>query len=476
MNTLRELARLWGDGLTLASADASWTADGQARPAETDTWVVLAPREVFGAPALERLLSLAAAERPDVSIFYGDDAALGEKGLARVRLKPSFDLTLLAADDYIGPSLIVRGAALRALGGPRAEMGEAALYDLVLRAVAAGMVVERIPHVLTAYPGSRPRIVPEARRRALEAWVGQEPFEVTGGRTPDSLQLRRRFDAFPVVTLVVPTRQAGRPERPYVVELLDSLTMLDWPMDRLEVLVGDDSNEAERLSQGGWPFQVRRVATPRAAGEPFSYAAKMNRLWRMAETEHLVLLNDDVTVRSPGWLKALMTFAMEPDVGGVGGRLLFPDRRVQHAGMAGGLFGGVHHLWAGQPGDTPTYEDWALKHREWSMVTGAVFATRRSVMEAAAGFDERFSLEYNDVDLCLRLRLMGYRIVYTPFAEAVHREMASRGHAPVAAEQTALFLSRWRAFLANDPAYHPALTRTLGGPEPAHEPGWWDRM
>jgi GT2 family glycosyltransferase len=175
-------------------------------------------------------------------------------------------------------------------------------------------------------------------------------------------------------------------------------------------------------------------------------------------------------------LKALLTFSMQADVGGCGGRLLFPDGRVQHAGMAGGLFGGVTHLWINQPADAPSYQDWAVSQREWSMVTGAVFATRRSVLEAANGFDERFSLEFNDVDLCLRLRLMAYRIAYTPFAQAFHRERASRGDQEVAADQTALFLSRWRAILADDPAYHPKLTRTSGNAAPAGEPDWYDRL
>jgi GT2 family glycosyltransferase len=314
------------------------------------------------------------------------------------------------------------------------------------------------------------------RRRALDARLANELFDVGPGRTEATFELKRLFDAYPEVTLVVPTRQSG-PEtgRPFVVELLDSLTGLDWPMDRLTVLIGDDSEAAATFAAGRWPFRIRTVSTPRPAGEPFSYATKMNRLWREAQTEQLVLLNDDVTVSGAGWLKALLTFSMQADVGGCGGRLLFPDGRLQHAGMAGGLFGGVTHLWAGQSRDAATYQDWALVHREWSAVTGAVFATRRSVLEAANGFDERFSLEYNDVDLCFRLRLMGYRIVYTPFAEGVHREMASRGHAPPDPEQTALFLARWRDLLADDPAYHPRLTRDLGTAIPTDEPDWFDR-
>lgn len=456
-------------GLAPADPDAL-----NAVPNDPDLWVVLAPEDALAAPGFERMVTLTAVNRPDVQIFYGDDVALGEAGPERQRLKPTFNLSLLVSDDYIGAPLAVRASALHRLG-LRAELGDAALYDLVLRAAAQGFAIERLPYVLAAWPDRRAHAPLEGRRRALEAWIGGGPFEVAQGLTPTSLQLKRRFD-FPEVTLVVPTRQSGEGGRPFVVELLDSLATLDWPMDRLTVIVGDDTDAAETFSAGRWPFAVRRVHTPRPAGEAFSYAAKMNRLWREAQTEQIVLLNDDVRVTSPGWLKALLTFSMEADVGGCGGRLLYPEGRVQHAGMAGGLFGGVTHLWINQPGDAPTYQDWAVQHREWSMVTGAVFATRRSVLEAAAGFDERFSLEFNDVDLCLRLRLMGYRIVYTPFAEAVHRERASRADQVVAPDQTALFLSRWRSILADDPAYHPKLTRVLGDATPAGEPDWYDRL
>ncbi|HTK35877.1 MAG TPA: glycosyltransferase [Caulobacteraceae bacterium] len=440
-------------------------------PDDRKAWAVLAPPEALAAPSFERMVRIWSENRPDVDLFYGDDAALGETELARrLRLKPAFNLSLLAAQDYIGAPLIVRGSVLHQLGGVRGGMGEAGLYDLVLRAEAAGVVIDRIPHLLMAWPGLRPDAPVADRRRALADWIGARPFEAADGLAPGTLQLRRRFEAFPDVTLVVPTRQSGPKEGglPYVVELLDTLAATDWPMERLSVLIGDDTDKEESFPASRWPFQVRRMATPRAPGEAFNYAAKMNRLWRATSSEHLVLMNDDVKVRSPGWLKALMTFAMEADVGGVGARLLFPDGRLQHAGMTAGLCGAaVAHLWHAQPGDRPTYQDWALVHRDWSIVTGAVFATRRAALEAVNGFDERFTLEFNDVDLSLRLRLLNHRIVYTPFAELTHREMASRGNALPAGEEVALFLNRWRAWLAEDPAYHPALSRDRLAPEPA---------
>jgi hypothetical protein len=443
--------------------------DGRALvPDSRDGWLLLAPREALAPQRFRSLVERHLGARPDVDVFYGDDIALDEpQSLRRLRLKPAFDITQLVAQDYVGAPLIVRGSALHRLGGLRTERGPAALYDLLLRAQAAGRGIERIPEVLLAWTGAR-RVLPRAARlAAVRDWIGSRPFEAAEGLTAQSLGLRRRFADFPPVTLVTPTRQSGpRGGEPYVAELLDSLARTDWPMDRLSVLVGDDAAEPGVLTSGRWPFPVRRVPTPRPAGEPFDYAGKMNRLWRLAETEHLVLLNDDVTVSSGGWLQALMTFAMDRDVGGVGARLVFPDGRLQHAGVIGGLFGSAVHGWFGAAPDAPAYQDWPYVQREWSMVTGAVFATRRSAMEAVNGFDPRFTLEFNDLDLCLRMRLMGLRIVYTPFAEMTHREKASRGEAPPESAQTALFLNRWRELLADDPAYHPRLTRDRAAPEP----------
>ena len=452
-----------------------WTPQRPLPSVSDEAWAVLAQADALVAPGFARLVQTAILARPDAEVFYGDDVVLGAPAATGLRLKPDFDPALLAAKDYIGAPLIVRGSILSRLGGLRSALGQAGLYDLVLRAHGAGAAIARIPEVLAAYAGTRPETPLADRRRALEDWIGPRPFEVAAGRTADTLQLRRRFDTFPEVTVVVPTRQAGpgKGKPPFVAALLDDLARTDWPMDRLRVLVGDDRPDAEAFAARPWPFRLTRIETPRAAGEPFNYAAKMNRLWRAATTEHIVLMNDDVTAPSAGWLKALMTFAMEADVGGVGARLLFPDGRVQHAGVPGGQFGAAGHAWLGEPADRPTYQDWALVHRDWSMVTGAVFATRRSVLEAVNGFDERFALEFNDADLCLRLRLMGLRIVCTPFAEMIHREKASRGDAEVPGAQVALFLNRWRDYLADDPAWHPRLSRDRIDPAPIDAPDWF---
>ncbi len=437
-------------------------------------FVVFAPGEALLHPEFKALVSAGAADRPDVDLFYGDDVALNSKG-PDLRLKPDFDPIMHRSGDYIGAPLIVRAVALKELGGLELAMGTAALYDLILRADQQGYGVAAIRSVLLASVGPVPRAREDERRGALLARLASDPqdLKISPGLTPTSTCMKRSFGEHPDITLVVPTKQARRRDgRTHIAVMLQSLMKCSWPADRLHVLVGDDTTDGADLG-GPFPFTIRRVATPRGSDEEFNYAAKMNELWRLASSEYLVLMNDDIEVVSPDWLETLMTFAMIKDVGGVGARLLYPGGALQHAGMLGGPFGTFVHPWIGQPSGAATYGDWALLQRQYSAVTGAVFATTKTALSVVNGFDERFAVEYNDVDLCLRLRIAGYRIVQAADAVLTHHEKSSRGQPQPQGSQTARFLQRWGGLISDDPAFHPMLRRDTVVVQPAPQFGVW---
>ncbi|MHB8284729.1 MAG: glycosyltransferase family 2 protein [Caulobacteraceae bacterium] len=458
-----------------AAADLSVAVDGLSDVANgRDALVAVAPGEAFVHPEFLALVLAAAADRPDVDVFYGDDVALGGSAPG-THLKPGWNPALLHAQDYIGAPIIVRGAALHRLGGLRPEAGTAALYDLVLRAAADGLGVDAVREILIAYPGDRPEPTTADRTAALDRALAGSLLSRLPGLTPRSSRVRRQFKSHPDVTLLIATRQAlNASGAPYVTSFLESLEASAWPADKLHVLIADDVvDDAIYGDLARYPFDVTRLLTPREVGEPFNYAAKMNTLWRAAQTELVVMMNDDLEVISTDWLEALMSFAVDADIGGVGARLLYADGSIQHAGMVGGLYGVFAHAWIGRAAEQPTYEDWALVQRDWSVVTGAVFATRKSVLEAVNGFDERFALEYNDVDLCLRMKMLGYRIVLAPDALLTHHEKSSRGETAPPGSQTARFLRRWGDMIKDDPAYHPDLTRDSFVVQPKPTWGAW---
>ena len=132
-----------------------------------------------------------------------------------------------------------------------------------------------------------------------------------------------------------------------------------------------------------------------------------------------------------------------------------------------GVLAGTGHAHRFAPRDAAGYFANMAVVREVSAVTGACLATRREVFEQTGGFDEALPVAYNDVDFCLRLQERGLRILYTPYAELLHHEGASRGRIDAAEQARAHMRRRWGARCEIDPYYHPGLSRSSEDYAPA---------
>jgi ADP-heptose:LPS heptosyltransferase len=188
-----------------------------------------------------------------------------------------------------------------------------------------------------------------------------------------------------------------------------------------------------------------------------------------ASGDYFLFLNDDVEVFEPDWLRALLEHGARPEVGAVGGLLLYPDGTIQHAGMF--LDGAVgRHAYRGAPAEEPGTFGLALTQRNVIAVTGACMLMRRAVFTQMGGFDEAHSVVNNDLDFCLRLHRAGLRVIYTPYARLIHHELSSRADMPDVFDATR-FGDDWRAlFLRGDPYFHPALSTRDDGYNEETEP------
>ena len=196
---------------------------------------------------------------------------------------------------------------------------------------------------------------------------------------------------------------------------------------------------------------------------PFNFSAICNAGAAAARSPFLVFINDDVQALAPEWLGRLLAFAARPEVGAVGAKLLYPDGRLQHGGVVLGLDGFAGHMQRLAHADDPGYLGGLSWPREVSAVTGACLAVEFRKFHEVGGFDaERLPVEYNDIDLCLRLAERGYKTVYEPRARLMHRESASRGPNPRLDSrydgEHAHFRARWSGLLRDDPYFHPALS------------------
>jgi GT2 family glycosyltransferase len=198
---------------------------------------------------------------------------------------------------------------------------------------------------------------------------------------------------------------------------------------------------------------------------PFNYSAINNLGVRESAGELIGLINNDIKVISPGWLGEMVSHAVRPGIGAVGAKLLYPDDTVQHAGVILGVKGVAAHVHRLIPKNSPGYIARALLIQSLSAVTGACIVMPREVFVGIGGLDEvNLTVAFNDVDLCIRIREKGYRIIWTPYAELYHLESASRGSdftpetKPRFFREVEYMLQTWDHVLKKDPYYNPNLT------------------
>lgn len=426
-----EVVRFGGDG---GVAEAQTAARASA-----DVLVFVGAGTRLRAGALGRLRdALAFAD-----LAYADEAVLGQP----VR-KPGWSPVLLLGTNFVGCPWAVRRERFIAAGGLRGGFGAAAELDLLLRLDEAGVRTERIPEVLADSPPPRGEDA-EAKRRAVDEACRRRGItaDVVPSERAGVLRVRPR-SAEPRVTAVVPTRDRGA-LLARCLEGLDEGT--DYP--DLEVVVVDNgSTEPEALAV----LDATRHRVVRWPGA-FDYAAIHNRVVADASGELVLLLNNDTEVLERGWLRALVADASLPGVGVVGAWLLYPDGRIQHAGIVLRPIDYPHHLLHGLDESSFRHRYFGAATCEVTAVTGACMLVRKDLFLAAGGFDRRFRIAFNDVDLCLRLRAAGASTLIEPAARLVHHESATR-EPLLAAGESVLFRARWRhRFPAGDPYYHPAL-------------------
>lgn len=201
--------------------------------------------------------------------------------------------------------------------------------------------------------------------------------------------------------------------------------------------------------------------------EDFNWARANNIGVQLGNAPYLLFLNNDVEVESEHWDLSIQGYLAQEEVGAIGALLLYPDRRIQHAGVIFGMGAGspVHEGVGKKPGQSGPGMRWT-RPRLASAVTGAWLATSRTLFEHVGGFDERLAVAYNDIDFCLRCRAGGHYVVQASDIVAIHRESATRGTILSVADQDRenhewlRLQATWGEAVEWDPAYNPHWLRT----------------
>lgn len=449
-------------------------ASNSALDIATGKWVAMLDHDDLLAPqALLRVAETIKA-KPQSQVIYSDEDKITETGHRHsVYFKPDFSLELFRSQNYLNHLTVHRTENVRAVGGWRPGFEGSQDYDLSLRIVEripAG-TVSHIPEVLyhwrgvagsTALALSEKNYAYVAGLRALNDHIGRLNLPALVEEAPGVPFYRVRFlppRPLPLVSIIIPTRDKAPLLRTAIDSILDKTSY-----EPFEILVIDNGSIEEAtlsyFAELAETARVRVLSYP----QPFNYAAINNLGAREAKGDILALLNNDVEVISSDWLTEMVSFAGQDEVGCVGAKLYYTNRTIQHGGIilgVGGVAGHAHKYFS--PNELGYFGRLKVV-QNFSAVTGACLAVRKSVFFEVGGLDEALAVAFNDVDFCLKVRDAGYRNVWTPYAELYHHESLSRGY-EVTRKQRKRFRSeiaymkeKWGAALKADPFYSPHLT------------------
>lgn len=423
------------------------------------------------APDALLLVAAAFAAHPSAQLVYTDDDVWPEGGARTApRFVPDADFDLLRAGRLPGGLTVFREVANVA---PHAA--DDGVLDRVLRTLeAAGeSAAVHLPRVLL-HAATDARPTGEDDWRAVEQHLRRS--HPAASLVVDSQRRSARVvyplpSPAPSVTLVMPTRNQPVRLRAAVDSILRVTTYA--PFDLLIVDNGSDRADARQALRD---LAARPGVRVQRDDRPFNWSALNNAASSGATGDLLCFINDDVEAYEPAWLEALVRLAVRADMGVVGARLWYPDRTLQHAGLVLHPQTGASHLFQHLPPDDVGYLGLAGVTRRVSAVTGACLVVRREVFAAVGGFDETLPSDFNDVDFCLRVGEAGLKTVWTPDANLVHHEGASRGrwddraHRERFEQARRQFVARWGARLAHDPHFNPNLSLSRENPPLAWPP------
>mgnify|MGYP001104650443 CR=1 FL=1 len=389
-------------------------------------------------------------------IYFDSEVRDGSSPTKKPLFKPGkFSPTLLLSQNYLSRGFIQTTALKDVLAAVMPQKGILLQeYDAIIRLCEKGVTFQHLPYLLVSQNSlvlsnefKYQEILKEyLNRRGLE--------EIAVQSQNQGARLTWKLDN-PSISIVILTR--NHPEM--LKALLDSILSHQYEQQVSINIVDNGSDNQAALTyyeELNLNPSIRIIPYPK----PFNYSEAINLGAANSDSDLILFLNDDMLMINADWLSELAQWAIQPEVGVVGGKLIRANHTIQHAGIIMGLTGYMGHIYLNAPehyfglwGSV----DW---YRDIMAVTGACQMVRRDIFNQVSGYDEAYRLAFGDIDFCIRVRELGYRNIYNPHAVIFHYEGRSRGHITPVEDILYGYTKLEKHLMKNDPYFSPNLTYT----------------
>lgn len=388
-----------------------------------------------------------------------------------LHFKPDFAIDNLRGNNYICHFSAFSRELLDEAGVFRSQYDGSQDHDMILRLTSKAQKVYHVPKALYYWRSHKASVAQDinaktyavdAAKRAVHDHIqdayGMDAKVESTRAFPTIFRIRYPLLEKPLISIMIPNRDHMEDLSRCVESIVNKSTYPNY-----EIVVVENNSETKEIFDYYKALEHNeRVRIVKYEGD-FNYSRINNFGVSFTNGKYVLLLNNDMKVITREWMEELLMYAQRPDVAAVGGKLYYADNSIQHAGIVIGL--GAHRA----AGHTHYKDD--KMHlgymgrlcyaQDVTAVTGACLLVGREQYDEVGGLDETFSVSFNDVDFCLKLRRAGYLNVFTPFCELFHYESKTRGMEEGEKlkrfqNEAALFREKWKTELeAGDPYFNP---------------------
>lgn len=417
-------------------------------------------------------------ENPELDLIYSDEDKIDMDGnRSDPAFKPDWSPDLLLGTNYISHLGVYRRSILEEIGGFRKGYEGSQDYDLVLR-FTEKTTKERITHIpkvlyywrmlptSTAVDQGSKGYAFEAGLRAVQDALVRRGINghATHGAANGLYDVYYDIESEKLVSIIIPTKNGYKDVQRCVSSIIEKTTYQNY-----EIIMADNGSTDPKMHELYAEFEQQLPGRffVESIDIPFNFSTINNRAAKKAHGEYLLFLNNDTEVITENWLTLMVSFAQQERIGCVGAKLLYPNNTVQHAGVILGLGGVAGHGHYGYPhGDLGYFGRLAI-NVNYSAVTAACLLMKKADFDAVGGFEEAFTVAFNDVDLCLKIQALGRDNVWLHEAKLYHFESQTRGYDDKGKkkkrfeQEKVMMEEKWGSLIENDPFYNPNLTRDI---------------
>ena len=408
-----------------------------------------------------------------IDMIYSDEDKLDLKGnRCEPNFKPDWSPDTLMSQNYICHFTMLRKKIVDEIGGFRVGYEGAQDYDLFLRFTEKTNRIYHIPKILyhwrmlegsTATNKGNKNYAQEMGKKVLEDTLKRRDIKGTVKNDKSMMHYIVEYDykEEPKISIIIPTRDFSTTLETCLESLYEKTKYKNFEV----LILNNNSVETETFDLFKKYKEKYKNCKVIDVNTEFNYSNINNIGVSEADGDYIVLLNNDTKIITPEWLSIMVGYAMQPHIGAVGPKLLYPDKTIQHAGVIMGLGGVASHVYLGARRNAPGIFGRLCVPYNYSAVTAACLMVEKRKFLEVGGLEEKLKVAYNDIDFNLKLLKAGYYNLFIPQIELIHFESKSRG-LDSTTEKYKRFLKesnymyeKWKNEIDNDKFYNPNFSK-----------------